>query len=171
MSRNSLATSSEIQTFPNLFCNEAKVKIKAMLMVFLLSATVSVLPSVSNAKEIFNIMSALNEKLSTIEDKKNISIIAEKDGRFTIKTPIISYFDDIGEKKYLGIIFLKKDAAKQFNSESRGISFSNTQNSKFHKNVVATTNDSFEIELRYLQNPGESDEIMLWAKPVTIIFY
>ncbi|MDA0781425.1 MAG: hypothetical protein PQ612_07380 [Rickettsiales bacterium] len=151
------------------------MKIKAMLMVFLLSATVSVLPSVSNAKEnnkeLVNLMSALNDKLNTIEDKENISIIAEKGGDFTIKTPIISYFDDIGEKKYLGIIFLKKDAAKQFSSESRGINFSNTKNSKFNKNVVATTNDSFEIELRYLQNPGESDEIMLWGKPVTIIFY
>ncbi|PIR37749.1 MAG: hypothetical protein COV35_08225 [Alphaproteobacteria bacterium CG11_big_fil_rev_8_21_14_0_20_39_49] len=151
------------------------MKIKDIIMVFLLSATVSVLPSVSNAKEndkeLFNIMSALNEKLNTIEDKENISIIAEKDGKFTIKTPIISYFDDIGKKKYLGIIFLKKDAAKIFASESQGINFSNTKNSKFHKNVVATTNDSFEIELRYLKNPEESDEIMLWGKPVTIIYY
>ncbi len=125
----------------------------------------------SDNNKVVNLMSAWNEKLNGIKNKEEISKIEVHDGRYIIKTPMISYSDDSGGDDYLGMIFLKKGDGKKFGFDGLGIKFSKTRNSKFYKNVMVTTNGNFEIELRYKQNPGDSDEINLWGKDVTLAYY
>ena len=116
-------------------------------------------------------ISSWNSKLSSFEDKENISKIEASGSNFTIKTPIVPHYDDSGEEKFSALILLKKGDSNKFNFEGRGIKFAKTKNSKFQKNIVISSNDTYNIELIYSNNPDGSDEVNLWGKNVKLLYY
>lgn len=126
----------------------------------------------SENKAMHSLMSAWKEKLSNIEDGTDINQVESVNGKVTIKAPIVAYQKDTSQdNEYLSMIFLSEDDKKHFGVTTKGINFKKIPESKFYGNVIATTQDGFEIDLKYQQDPGESDKLMLWGKVVTIEFY